>query len=182
MIGRALGAAASVLAGTWARATRRPVDAFAILSAAAVTVVIVVNALFLQSGAHPAPFFTNPTRRLATNEAPARPMQSAALPQPADPPAHTALVPVPVPRTAQPVSIRHSDPIADLIGPSPRIAAVQRVLSDYGYGQIKPSGMLDEATGAAIEKFERDHKIPVTGKVSNRLLTELGTLAGHPIE
>ncbi len=58
---------------------------------------------------------------------------------------------------------RRNDPIADLIGPSPRITAVQRALSDYGYGQIKPSGILDNATIAAIEKFEREHKLPVTG-------------------
>ena len=59
---------------------------------------------------------------------------------------------------------RRNDPIADLIGPSPRIAAVQRALSEYGYGQIKPTGMLDDATSAAIEKFEREHKLPVTGR------------------
>ena len=62
-------------------------------------------------------------------------------------------VPMPVP------SPRRNDPIADLIGPSPRILAVQRVLSNYGYGQIKPTGMLDDATSQAIEKFERGAQV-----------------------
>ena len=34
--------------------------------------------------------------------------------------------------------------------------AVQRVLSEFGYGQMRPSGTLDEPTSAAIEKFESD--------------------------
>ena len=60
--------------------------------------------------------------------------------------------------------------------------AVQKVLAEYGYGQIKPSGMLDSPTGAAIEKFEREHKLPVTGRVSDRLVGELAAMCGHPIE
>jgi peptidoglycan hydrolase-like protein with peptidoglycan-binding domain len=83
-------------------------------------------------------------------------------------------VPVPSPR--------RNDPIADLIGPSPRILAVQRVLSNYGYGQIKPTGMLDDATSQAIEKFEREHKLPVSGRVSDHLVSELAAMIGHPIE
>jgi peptidoglycan hydrolase-like protein with peptidoglycan-binding domain len=83
---------------------------------------------------------------------------------------------------AQPVAVRRNDPIADLIGSAPRVAAVQRALSDYGYGQIKPSGTLDNATMSAIEKFEREHKLPVTGRVSDRLVSELGTMVGHPLE
>jgi peptidoglycan hydrolase-like protein with peptidoglycan-binding domain len=79
-------------------------------------------------------------------------------------------------------SPRRNDPIADLIGPSPRILAVQRVLSDYGYGQIKPSSVLDDATSEAIERFEREHKLPVSGRVSDRLVGALGAMTGHPIE
>ena len=77
--------------------------------------------------------------------------------------------------------MRRNDPIADLIGPSPRIAAVQRALSDYGYGQIKPSGMLDDATSAAIEKFERERKIAGHRRVSDRLVRELAAMVGHPL-
>ena len=59
---------------------------------------------------------------------------------------------------------------------------MQRALSDYGYGQIKPSGILDDATSGAIEKFEREHKLPVTGRVSDRLVSELTAMVGHPLE
>ena len=82
--------------------------------------------------------------------------------------------------------LRRNDPIAELIGPSigspSRVLAVQRALSDFGYGQIKPSGTLDEATSAAIEKFEREHKLPVTGRISDRLLSDLAAMTGHPLQ
>jgi len=38
-----------------------------------------------------------------------------------------------------PVSSR-SDPVGDLIIASRRVAAVQRALTDYGYGQLKRTG------------------------------------------
>jgi peptidoglycan hydrolase-like protein with peptidoglycan-binding domain len=60
--------------------------------------------------------------------------------------------------------------------------AVQRILSDYGYGQIKPTGVIDQPTSAAIEKFERDHNLPVTGRVSDRLVSDLAAMSGRPLE
>ena len=65
---------------------------------------------------------------------------------------------------------------------SSRIIAVQRVLTDYGYGQIKPTGVLDQPTSAAIEKFEREHKLPVSGRISSRLVSELSEMIGHPLD
>jgi peptidoglycan hydrolase-like protein with peptidoglycan-binding domain len=150
---------------------RRPVDAFAIAAAAAVSLVIVVNAILMQSGAHSAPFFAN-----------SKPVQTVA-----NDAAKPAATPIPVRSIAgtpnpQPVAVRRNDPIADLIAPSPRIVVVQHALSEYGYGQVKPSGVLDEPTSSAIEKFEREHKLPVTGRISDRLVGELTTLVGHPLE
>lgn len=82
--------------------------------------------------------------------------------------------------------MRHSDPIAELIGSSvgspSRVMAVQRALTEFGYGQIKPSGVLDPATSAAIERFEREHNLPVTGRLSDRLLSGLAALVGHPLD
>jgi hypothetical protein len=154
----------------WAKTTRRPVDSVAILLAAAASLLIVVNALFLQTGAHPAPFFANPVPP---------PVANGVAPKP-----NSSLPPRPLAAgtTPQTVAMRRDDPIADLIGPSPRIAAVQRALSDYGYGQIKPSGILDDATSAAIEKFERERRLPVTGEVSDRLVRELAAMVGHPLQ
>lgn len=65
---------------------------------------------------------------------------------------------------------------------SSRIMSVQRVLAAYGYGQIKPSGILDQPTSVAIERFEREHKLPVTGKISDRLVTELSAMIGRPLD
>jgi peptidoglycan hydrolase-like protein with peptidoglycan-binding domain len=74
------------------------------------------------------------------------------------------------------------DPIAEQIGYSRRVLAVQRALAEYGYGQIKPSGIVDSDTQAAIEKFERQRKLPVTGQVSDRVARELAALTGRPLE
>jgi peptidoglycan hydrolase-like protein with peptidoglycan-binding domain len=63
-----------------------------------------------------------------------------------------------------------------------RVAAVQRALTEYGYGQLKPTGAVGADTQAAIAKFERDRKIPVTGQMSDRLVRELTTVIGRPID
>ena len=141
-----------------AAATHRPIDSMAILAAAAASLIIVVNALFLQSGAHPPQFFAVPSPATASENRPASPQ----------PP--------------QAAAARSNDPIADLIGPSPRILAVQRTLSEYGYGQIKLNGILDQPTIAAIDKFQRERGLPVTGEVSERLVNELMAMTGHPLQ
>lgn len=83
--------------------------------------------------------------------------------------------------TTQPA--RASDPIGELIVAPPRnVTAVQRVLSEYGYGQLEPNGVMNRQTEAAIEQFERHNKLPVTGQISPRLLRELTALSGRPLE
>ncbi len=156
----------------WVKAADRPVDTAAIVAAAAASLIIIVNAIFLQSGSHPAPLFTNTRTLPATAEHHIKPVEPA-------PPARSAAVPLPAP---QPVAARRNDPIAALIGPSPRIAAVQRALSQYGYGQIKPSGILDDSTSGAIERFEREHKLPITGRITDRLVSGLTAMVGHPLD
>jgi hypothetical protein len=37
-------------------------------------------------------------------------------------------------------------------------------------------------TQAAIQKFERDRKLPVTGQLSDRLIKDLVVLTGRPVE
>jgi peptidoglycan hydrolase-like protein with peptidoglycan-binding domain len=82
----------------------------------------------------------------------------------------------------KPAASVRNDPIADLIAPSQRILAIQRALSDFGYGQIKPTGQYDPETKAAIEKFERDRRLPVTGQLSDRFIRELAAMTGRPLE
>ncbi|HET7804969.1 MAG TPA: peptidoglycan-binding domain-containing protein [Pseudolabrys sp.] len=75
-----------------------------------------------------------------------------------------------------------TDPIAKLIAPSRRIVSIQRALADFGYGQIKLTGVYDPETRSAIEKFERDHRLPVTGQISDRFVRELAAMTGRPLE
>jgi peptidoglycan hydrolase-like protein with peptidoglycan-binding domain len=77
---------------------------------------------------------------------------------------------------------RRNDPISEMIGPSRQVMAVQRALSDFGYGQIKPTGMFDRDTKTAIERFERERRMPITGDISERLVRELATRTGRPLE
>jgi len=80
-------------------------------------------------------------------------------------PANVARPPAPIPATG-----------------ARRVAAVQRALTQYGYGQLKPTGAVGADTQAAISKFERDRKLPVTGQMSDRLVKELTAMIGHPID
>ncbi len=68
------------------------------------------------------------------------------------------------------------------ISGSRRVAAVQRVLTQYGYGQLRPTGTVGSDTQAAIQKFEQDHNVPVTGQISDRLVNQLVAMVGHPID
>jgi peptidoglycan hydrolase-like protein with peptidoglycan-binding domain len=66
--------------------------------------------------------------------------------------------------------------------PSKQVKAVQQALADFGYGQVKPTGVPDAATRAAIEAFETVHKLPVTGEISDRFLRELAAVTDRPVE
>ena len=94
-------------------------------------------------------------------------VKSAAAPAAA--PANVMRPPAPIPATAQSAGAR-------------RVAAVQRALTQYGYGQLKPTGAVGADTQTAIAKFERDRKLPVTGQMSDRLVRELGAMIGQSIE
>ena len=94
-------------------------------------------------------------------------VRSTAKAQPASPPA-AAAAPTAAPRPAA--------------TPSKRVLAVQRALGDYGYGQLAANGLFGPDTKAAIERFERERKLPVTGQVSDRLLRELAAMTGRPLE
>lgn len=176
---RVVGAAGPIGRRIWSKAARRPVDTFAIVAACAASVIIIVNAVFLQSGSHSAPFFMNPTRTAVPAESREK-LAEMATPKAAQ--LTTPTHPIITSSVSQPIAMRRKDPIAELIGPSSRIMAVQRVLTEYGYGQIKPSGILDRPTSAAIEKFEHEHKLPLTGRVSDRLVDDLAEMVSHPVE
>jgi peptidoglycan hydrolase-like protein with peptidoglycan-binding domain len=85
-------------------------------------------------------------------------------------------------RPPAPIPQARPDPIAELIAPSKQVIAVQRALSEFGYGQIKPTGIVDPETQSAIQKFERERKLPVTGQLSHRVVRELAAITGRPLE
>lgn len=87
-----------------------------------------------------------------------------------------------VPRPPAGIPTASRDPVGDMITSSRRIASVQRALTDYGYGQLKPTGTVGSDTQAAIQRFERARRLPVTGQISDRLIRELGVVTGRPIE
>ncbi|MGH6770505.1 MAG: peptidoglycan-binding domain-containing protein [Xanthobacteraceae bacterium] len=78
--------------------------------------------------------------------------------------------------------VRPADPIAEMLAPSRRVMAVQRALTEFGYGQIDPTGIVDADTQTAIEKFERQRKLPITGQMSDRVARELTAVTGRPLE
>lgn len=85
---------------------------------------------------------------------------------------------VPVARPVAPV-VRNE---VERPAPSRRVIALQRVLAEFGYGQIKPTGLVDTDTQAAIEKFERERRLPITGQPSERVARELAAVTGRPLE
>ncbi|MGX9393679.1 peptidoglycan-binding domain-containing protein [Nitrobacteraceae bacterium UC4446_H13] len=189
-----------------------PKDTFAAALALAAVIAIVVNALFLQAGHHPSPMFgksvavplaapsetaallsASPLPRprpaeatisraeaAAIDSGPAETTKSIDAPHPAKPVA-AARAPIVKQAAAHP-AVAHHDPLGDLIVSTRRTANVQRALTKYGYGQLKPTGNVGSDTQAAIQKFERERKLPVTGKVSDRLVRELSAVTGQAID
>jgi len=154
-------------------------DVIAAGAACTVVIAILVNALFLQAGRHPSPIFASTTTLPQT------------APRIAAVPTETAN-PLPRPRPSD-AGARPADTV-DLMGDlvrttslpaasgSARVAAVQRALTDYGYGQLKPTGTIGADTQAAIQRFERERKLPITGQMSDRLVRELGLATGKMIQ
>jgi peptidoglycan hydrolase-like protein with peptidoglycan-binding domain len=84
---------------------------------------------------------------------------------------------------ARPTPVRSDNVnVIERTAASKRVIALQRALAEYGYGQIKPSGIVDPDTQAAIEKFERERKLPITGQASDRVVRELAAMTGRPLE
>ena len=77
---------------------------------------------------------------------------------------------------------QHQPALSPQTAAARRIAAVQRTLTEYGYGQLKATGTMGPDTQVAIQRFERERRLPVTGNVSDRLVRELGAMIGHPLD
>ena len=158
----------------------RPRASLFAIAGSAGSAAIVINALYLQPGPHPAPIFAiaPPVPAAVTTEAAS----------PSHPHAPVAEIvrsePTPAPVKAPPVAHAQAptrDPIGNLINSSRPLAPIQRALSEFGYGPLETNGTFGPHTRAAIERFERDHRLPVTGQVSDRLIRELSNMTGRPL-
>ncbi len=221
---------------------RRPADSLALVVAFAIMGAIVVNAVALQAGPHPAPIAKPMVAAAVAEPQPAK-ITTGSLVGSAPTTAMPSAAPAPAP-TAEPVKRTRAQIVADIqkaltrrgyydgpidgvFGPkmeaairqfeqtarlrvsgeatetllkvllrSPakakaanvppgngrKILAVQRALSDYGYGPVPPTGTFGEATKAAVEKFERDRKLPISGQLTPRVMRELAQVTGRSFE
>jgi hypothetical protein len=188
-----------------------PKDMVAGLIAFAACSAIVANALFLQTGQHPSPMFGTSVHFGASNPLPRpRPVEAdvavsepklaeprLAEPRLIEPRANDPLGNIIKATSGSPLSstpMTTAPPVPNVARPpapipapvqitgSRRVAAVQRALSENGYGQLRATGTIGADTQAAIQKFERERHMVVTGQVSDRLVKELTIVTGHPIE
>jgi len=214
----------------------RPRDAIGCAVLIVAAVAIVVNALYLQPGPHPAPIFHLQSRPVKSSELTGSVSALTPRPRPTearlDPSGATrsrtalmldiqrelerhgfydgavdgvygpktdaairdfehaaALTPSTEPNEELLRSIAQS-PLRAAAGrgnvgadaASRRMLALQHALADFGYGPLRATGVMGPETRSAIEKFERDRKLPVTGQASDRVLRELSAMTGRPLE
>jgi peptidoglycan hydrolase-like protein with peptidoglycan-binding domain len=62
------------------------------------------------------------------------------------------------------------------------VVAIQRSLTKLGYGPLRDDGHMGPGTRAALDKFERDRKLPPRGDAPARVLRELSQSAGIAID
>lgn len=226
---------------------RHPREFVALFMAGLATLWILINALFLQQGPHPAPIFSAPRTATLTQKEAALPLHRPAQIAAPEPPASSARSQAQIAADIQRELQRQgyyageidgiwgnktvaaarefirfarltlkAEPSEDLLRaalaaparaaaprassaepvpvvaadektvrterPSKRMIAVQRTLAQFGYGQIQPTGLYDDDTRAAIENFQRDHKLPVDGQFSERFTRELATMTGQSLD
>jgi hypothetical protein len=176
--------------------------------AGATAIGVPLNALYFQDGRHPAPLFRAfapepraPESRASEPRAAAEAPLPPARPQTATAPAQQqAIQPAPVPHAAAPKPAakpeqargEKRDAIGALLGNAHKAApkadeadknvqVAQRALAKLGYA-LHADGKMGGATKQAIEKYERDNHLPVTGEVTQKLLRKLqgqASVAAH---
>ena len=70
--------------------------------------------------------------------------------------------------------------VSDPVVPPARVAAVQKALIKTGF-VLRADGVMGATTRQALERFEQDRKLPVTGDLSPRTLRELAAQSGVSI-
>lgn len=168
--------------------------------------IILANALAFQRQDSPRSFIGDQAAAQAAAQMASQPRATQAPLPPAPPvrPAELASSParLPAPQSAARDAAVTRDPIGDLIrsgqvtaAPDQRasapprqvvdtrpVLAAQRALNRVGVGQVKADGVFGEETRAALERFERERRIPVTRDLSPRTLRELTAASGIRME
>ncbi|GGC73722.1 peptidoglycan-binding domain-containing protein [Chelatococcus reniformis] len=160
---------------------------------------VIANALLMQTGQHPAPLFAPQAAApaVASHSMGATRAVGRAIGQPSQPPSLAPLADETAPPPPPPASSRSRDIIGDLIrgGGAPKVPADatrpaaagivmsgQRALTKLGYGPLKADGVAGPGTRTALERFERDKALPVTGEFGPRTIKALASAAGMAIE
>jgi hypothetical protein len=185
----------------------RPRDSLLSIGAATAVGAIIINGLYLQPGPHPAPIFAFKPAHVTADVSTGAVSGTLPRPRPAEPQIESRVqqqIQTAPPRP-QVAAASRRDPIADLLAstaphpsansvasnhtpvppapiPAPsssgQLRTIQQRLGEFGYGPVKANGVDGPETRTAIERFERAHNLPVTGKVSERLKTELVNMTG----
>ena len=180
--------------GVLAFLKRQPLRMFGLVVFGGVLVGIAVNATLFQTARHPAPLFAQPAEKpslqkvAAATPVPApRPaeLSAASAAAPAARPVQQAALRPPMPLgkdQAEPANLRKGDPIAMLLrgdgqadAGSARTDAARRALQKVGF-PVKGGDLRH-----AVERFEGDRGLPVTGKLAGRTLKELSAQSGVAI-
>jgi Putative peptidoglycan binding domain len=113
---------------------------------------------------------------------PSAPPAPPARPAPAPAPAQ----PAPRDRIADMIRLGDAPPVPPgLVGrsePARLVSSAQRALAKLNYLSAKPDGQMGPGTRQAIERFERDRRLPVTGELGARTARELAAASGLPVE
>jgi peptidoglycan hydrolase-like protein with peptidoglycan-binding domain len=87
-------------------------------------------------------------------------------------------------------TLRPRDQIANLLRNAPvdrlerpeTVVAIQRALTRLGYGPLSDDGHFGPGTRAALDKFEKDRKLPGRGNNPTRVIRELAQISGIAID
>jgi len=144
-----------MLAAALRRALRRPLDSIAILLAVAVSLTILINALFLQSGRHPAPMLRAHARTPVVTTTTTTTTTGAferMIPRPR-PFELTRAVPLPAPRSQ-----------------AQTITMIQQELARRGFYEAPPDGVWGPKSDAAVHAFAKRAGLKVAAEPGEPLL------------
>lgn len=176
---------------------------FAVASLLGLLAAIAVNAMYMQHGKHPAPLFGStvkvdpprPTPRpghlelLLSDKLPSRTAGPVAA-QPgalSAPPVVANLepeAPVAAPKKSHDAigaMIAGKSPAPEAAAPSKALISAQRALHKLG-APVTADGVLGATTRKALEAFQRDNHLPVTGELNAKTRKALAARSGLPVE